>query len=61
MTWLGLNLLTKSGLRTGIYDYGALAKVVLGRTGELLVDISIVVGCFGSLTGYIIGNVHHIL
>lgn len=56
MTWLGLNILTATGLKVGVYDYGGLAKATLGRTGEILVDASIIIGCFGSLTGYIIGE-----
>ena len=54
MTWLGLNLLTASGLKVKIYEYGALTKFALGRKGEILIDISIIIGCFGSLLGYIL-------
>lgn len=54
MTWLGLNLLTVAGLKVNIYEYGELAKRALGRKGEILVDVSIVVGAFGSILGYIL-------
>lgn len=55
MMWLGLNLMTKVGLKVKIFDYGSLAKATLGYTGEVLVDVAIIIGCVGSLTGYIIG------
>ena len=54
MTWLGLNLLTASGVKVKIYEYGKLTKHALGRKGEILIDVSIIIGCFGSLLGYIL-------
>lgn len=54
MTWLGLNILTAAGLKTQIYEYGALTKFTLGRKGEILIDVSIIIGCFGALLGYIL-------
>eukprot|EP01035_Chromulina_nebulosa_P017271 gene17271-22805_t len=54
MTWLGLNLLTAAGVKAKIYEYGNLTKFALGRKGEILIDISIIVGCFGALLGYIL-------
>lgn len=53
-TWLGLNLLTNAGLKTNIYEYGTLTKSALGRKGEILIDVAIIVGCFGALLGYIV-------
>lgn len=54
MTWLGLNLLTAAGVKTNIPEYGRLAKYALGAKGEIAIDVSIIVGCFGSLLGYIL-------
>jgi sodium-coupled neutral amino acid transporter 11 len=54
MTWIGLNLLTAAGSQANIFEYGNLAKHALGRYGEILIDISIIVGSFGALLGYII-------
>ena len=58
MTWLGLNLLTAAGVKTNIHEYGRLAKHALGHTGEIIIDVSIIIGCFGALLGYIlvVGN-----
>ena len=53
-TWLGLNLLTASGVKTGHYEYGSLCKHVLGRTGEIVIDCSIIISCFGAILGYIL-------
>lgn len=54
MTWLGINILTAAGLRAHLYEYGALTKFALGRKGEILIDVSIIIGCFGALLGYIL-------
>ncbi len=54
LTWLGLNLLTVAGLQEKVYEYGGLVRHALGKPGEILVDLSIVIGCFGALLGYIL-------
>lgn len=54
MVWFGLNILTAAGLKTEKYEYGELSKFVLGRKGEILIDVSIVIFCFGALLGYIL-------
>jgi solute carrier family 38 (sodium-coupled neutral amino acid transporter), member 11 len=54
MTWLGINILTAAGLKSHLYEYGTLTKYALGRKGEILIDVSIIIGCFGALLGYIL-------
>lgn len=53
-TWGGLLLLTEAGLSTGILEYSGLAKFAFGHTGELVVDISIIMMTMGAQLGYIL-------
>lgn len=54
MTWIGLMTITIAGIKVEIYDYGNLTKYALGRFGEILLESSIVITCFGALLGYIL-------
>jgi sodium-coupled neutral amino acid transporter 11 len=53
-SWYGLVVLTEAGMHTNILEYSGLAKAALGKFGETLVDISIVVLGFGGQLGYLI-------
>lgn len=54
MTWLGLMLLTKCAMKVNYLEYSGLAGKVFGKRGETVVDIAIIIQCFGSLLGYIL-------
>lgn len=53
-SWYGLVVLTASGVHTNIFDFSAVANYAFGKTGETIVDISIVVLCFGAQLGYVL-------
>jgi sodium-coupled neutral amino acid transporter 7/8 len=50
---MGMIVLVDVGTTVNILNYSELAKVAFGRTGEWVVDLSIVVYCFGGLMSYI--------
>lgn len=52
--WTGLLCLTAAGIHVNILEYSNLAKHAFERTGELMVDIGIIVLTFGSQLGYIL-------
>ncbi len=54
MTWLGLMMLTICAMKVNYLEYSGLAGRVFGKKGETLVDVSIIINCFGSLLGYIL-------
>ncbi|KAJ1396426.1 transmembrane amino acid transporter protein-domain-containing protein, partial [Ochromonadaceae sp. CCMP2298] len=53
-TWTGLLCLTAAGLHENVLEYSGLAHRAFDRTGELLIDISIIVLTVGSQLGYIL-------
>ena len=54
LTWLGLLILTDSGIKLGVYNYSACCMSILGPVGEKAVDWSILLlGC-GAHIGYVL-------
>jgi amino acid permease len=53
-TWLGLVALIDVGAQFEKFDFSELSHFAFGKWGEVLVDISIATGNFGSLLSYII-------
>ena len=54
LTWLGLLILTDSGIKLGVYDYSGCCLSILGKYGEKAVDWSIMIlGC-GAHIGYVL-------
>lgn len=51
--WIGIVALIDCGIKTGQTDYSQLALRVFGKYGEMLVDVSIVIGNFGALMSYV--------
>lgn len=54
MTWRCCVYLTEAGLYTEIYDYSAIAMYAFGKHGERVIDVSIVLGQLGGVSGYIL-------
>ena len=53
-TWVGLLTLTAAGIKENVLEYSGLATRAFDRTGDRLVDLSIIVLTFGSQLGYIL-------
>jgi hypothetical protein len=53
-TWLGLVALIDVGAQFEKFDFSELSLHAFGKSGEVLVDISIAIGNFGSLLSYIL-------
>ena len=52
--WTGLLCLTEAGIHVNTLEYSSLAKRAFPKTGEMVVDISIIVFTFGAQLGYIL-------
>jgi sodium-coupled neutral amino acid transporter 11 len=52
--WYGLVVLTSAGVHVNVLEFSGLANKAFGKLGESIVDVSIVVLCFGGQLGYII-------
>jgi len=53
-TWIGLLVLTETGIYVNVLEYSGLAKRAYAKTGERLIDLSIIITSFGSILGYIL-------
>jgi len=53
-TWIGLMVLTESGIYVNVLEYSGLAKRAYAKTGERMIDLSIIITSFGSILGYIL-------
>jgi len=51
--WLGAQLLIQAGLANQKLDYSELTNHAFGRTGDILIDLSVVLSCFGALLSYL--------
>lgn len=54
MNFTGIQILILCGVKQNIFDYSILADNILGKNGQLTVDISIIVNNAGALLSYII-------
>lgn len=52
--YVGLMLMTAAGIQEHILEYSGLAKLAFPTYGESLVDLSIIIQCFGSQLGYLV-------
>jgi sodium-coupled neutral amino acid transporter 11 len=53
-TWLSLKVITDVGIQANVLEYSGLARKAFNNRGSLINDISIVIGSFGALLGYIL-------
>jgi amino acid permease len=54
MTYVGVDLLVRCADQTQIFEYSELAVAAFGEYGEMVIDISVVVGNLGALLSYIV-------
>ncbi len=53
-TWLSLLIISDAGITNKVLEYSGLAKLAFAKTGLRINDISIVIGAFGALLGYVL-------
>jgi len=53
-TWLSLKVITDVGIHVNVLEFSGLAERAYDKTGLRVNDISIVIGAFGALLGYIL-------
>jgi len=53
-TWMSLLIITDVGVQLQVLEFSGLAERAFGKTGLFINDVSIIIGAFGALLGYIL-------